>query len=129
MTWNLLRLRSVAVVLSASVSILMFSIPAPAQDISSGAQTIPNTGQQITPLAPVGARFTPLNPGLADYPSWLAGQAVTSVSSPDHNTLLVLTSGYNRVNFTSGPNAGSQNAADSNEYVFVYDISHVVPVQ
>jgi YVTN family beta-propeller protein len=96
---------------------------------SPAAQTIPNTGQLITPAAPPGAQFLALIPGLADIPSWRAGQAVTSISSPDHKTLLVLTSGYNRVNYMIGPNAGSRNAADSNEYVFVYDISHTAPVQ
>jgi hypothetical protein len=33
------------------------------------------------------------------------------------------------VNYTSGANAGSQNNADSTEYVFVYDISSLKPVQ
>jgi YVTN family beta-propeller protein len=113
---KLIRISAVALALSASVR-------------SASSQTIPNTGQQITPLAPSGSKFAPLNPGLADNPTWVAGQAVTSISSPDHKTLLVLTSGYNRVNYTSGPKAGSRNPADSNEYVFVYDISNGAPVQ
>jgi DNA-binding beta-propeller fold protein YncE len=70
-----------------------------------------------------------LNPGLSDNPRYTAGQAVTSVVSPDGKTLLVLTSGYNLVNYASGPNEGSLNPADSNEYVFIYDISHDLPVQ
>ncbi|HEV2699676.1 MAG TPA: hypothetical protein VGU90_16915, partial [Terriglobales bacterium] len=41
-------------------------------------QSIPNSGQQITPLAPTGSSFVPLNPGLSDNPQYLAGQAVTS---------------------------------------------------
>jgi hypothetical protein len=66
------------------------------------AQDLPNMGQQITPLAPVDSRFEPLNPGLPYDPAflagqgWLAGQAVTTAVSPDHKTLLILTSGYNR---------------------------------
>src|SRR5690242_17553855 len=51
-------------------------------------QMIPNSGQKITPLAPTGAAFVPLNPGLADNPQYLAGQAVTSIVSPDGKTLL-----------------------------------------
>ena len=39
------------------------------------AQDLPNMGQQITPLAPQGSRFEPLNPDLPDRPDWLAGQA------------------------------------------------------
>ena len=85
------------------------------------AQALPNMGQQITPLAPPGSRFEPLNPDLPDNPAWLAGQAVTTVVSPDGKTLLVLTSGYNRVFNANGPHF--HNCRDSNEYVFIYDIS------
>lgn len=63
----------------------------------SPAQLLPNMGQQITPTAPPGARFVTMNPDLVDKNTWLAGQAVTSVVSPDRKTLLVLTSGYNRI--------------------------------
>jgi YVTN family beta-propeller protein len=89
------------------------------------SQNLPNLGQQITPLAPRGAQFQPLNPNLKDHPEWLAEQAVTSVVSPDRKTLLVLTSGYNLVNDANG----SRNKPDSTEYVFVYDISKSRPVQ
>ncbi len=101
----------------------------PASRNSSAVQTIPNTGQQITPLAPRAARFDTLNPGLADFPNYVAGQAVTTVTSPDRKTLLILTSGYNLLNATSGSKIGSQIAADSNEYVFVYDITRPLPVK
>ena len=77
------------------------------------ADTIPNSGQQITPTAPKGAKFEPLNPGLLDKPEYLAGQAVTSVVSPDGKTLLVLTSGYNLVDSP----AGSVIPADSTQFV------------
>ncbi len=86
-------------------------------------QILPNTGQQLTPTAPKGARFEALNPGLADFPGYIVGQAVTTVVSPDKKTLLILTSGYNLLNATSGPNLGNTIPADSKEYVFVYDIS------
>ena len=88
-------------------------------------QTIPNSGQQITPTAPTGASFVPLNPGLADNPQYLAGQAVTSVVSPDGKTLLVLTSGYNMLHDSSG----HAIPADSTQFVFVYDISQHKPIQ
>ena len=114
---------------AAAVMALLLPIAAQAQkdddddDNVRGAQTLPNTGQTLTPLAPRNARFETLNPGLVDNPTYVAGQAVTTVTSPDHKTLLILTSGYNLLNYTSGPNVGNQNNADSNEYVFVYDIS------
>jgi YVTN family beta-propeller protein len=93
------------------------------------AQTLPNTGQTITPLAPKSATFETLNPGLADNPNYVAGQAGTTVTSPDHKTLLVLTSGYNLMNYTSGAQIGQQNNPDSNEYIFVYDIGKPQPVK
>jgi len=95
-------------------------------------QTLPNTGQEISPLAVPGSSFQNLNPDLADNPAWLAGQAVTTVVSPDKKTMLVLTSGYNRVFRTDGvPDAFGTyfNWPDSQEYVFVYDISTNTPVK
>ena len=93
------------------------------------AQVIPNTGQLLTPTAPVGARFEPLNPNLPNYPEYLAGQAVTTVESPDHKSLLILTSGYNLWSFPYGPNIGNTDPSASNQYVFVYDISNNIPVK
>jgi YVTN family beta-propeller protein len=83
------------------------------------------TGQTITPTAAPGALFLELNPGLATLPGFTAGQAVTSAVSPNGRTLLVLTSGYNR-NYDAN---GNTVAAQSNEYVFVFDISKGTPVQ
>ncbi len=88
-------------------------------------EVIPNSGQQITPTAPTGAKFEPLNPGLLDKPQYVAGQAVTSVISPDGKTLLVLTSGYNLVDSSSG----SVIPSDSTQFVFVYDISNNTPLK
>jgi len=93
------------------------------------AQTIPNLEQTITPLAPAGAQFQQLNPDLADNPAWLATHAATTAVSPDGGTMLVLTSGYNRV-FDEGSNSlTSFYKPDSNEYVFVYDISSGAPIK
>jgi hypothetical protein len=84
-----------------TIVLIVSILPAHAQQ--AGAQDIPNMGQQITPLAPKGSSFAPMEPDLAYDPAfpaaqgWLAGHAVTTVVSPDHKTLLALTSGYNRV--------------------------------
>jgi YVTN family beta-propeller protein len=83
------------------------------------------TGQTITPTAAPGATFQELNPGLASLSNFTAGQAVTSVISPDGKTLLVLTSGYNQ-NYDAN---GATIAAQSNEYVFVFDITSGAPRQ
>src|ERR1700756_1916274 len=89
---------------------------------ASAAEVTP-TGQAITPDAARGAVFARLNPGLADRPDFVAGQASPRALSPDGRTLLILTSGYNRNN---GPD-GKQIAADSREYVFVYDVTGAEP--
>ena len=83
------------------------------------------SGVEITPSIARGALFQTLNPDLPTRPDFVAGQAVTSVTSPDGKTLLVLTSGFNRNN---GP-TGARIAEESNEYVFVYDISGQTPVK
>jgi YVTN family beta-propeller protein len=105
-------------------------LPALAQDrdddLNKG-EFIP-TGVHITPSAAPGSIFQPLNPGLSFDPSFTVGQAVTTALSPDGTTLLILTSGYNSQNFTSGSNAGSTNPAESNEYVFVYSVSGSKPL-
>ena len=92
---------------------------------SQAQQSIPNSGQQITPTAPTGATFAPLNPGFADHPEYVAGQAVTSVVSPDGKLLLVLTSGFNMLHAASG----KVIPADSTQFVFIYDISQNNPIQ
>jgi hypothetical protein len=74
---------------------------------------IPNTGQQITSLAPRGARFTYLNPGLAAYPNHVVGNAVTAVTSPDRKTLVVLTTG----DFGIYTPSGSVDAANSTDWI------------
>src|SRR5437870_13543114 len=60
------------------------------------------TGLHITPSAAPGSSFQRLNPGLSFDPSFTVGQAVTTAISPEGKTLLILTSGYNSQNFTSG---------------------------
>lgn len=93
--------------------------------LASG-QLLP-TGMRITPDATPGALFTGLNPGLASLPAQLVDHAVTTATSPDGRTLLILTSGYNAVTKPDG--SGDFVPELSNEYVFVYDISGPSPVQ
>lgn len=92
--------------------------------ISSPAEPLP-TGQTITPAAAPGAIFQALDPDLDGAPGYAAGQASAVALSPDGRTLLILTSGYNRLN---GPD-GKFVSALSNEYVFVYDVSGAAPVK
>src|SRR5256885_1915223 len=91
---------------------------------STKAQDLP-TGMSITPTAAQGSTFQPLNPDLPDLPQFTVDHPITTVISPDGNTLLVLTSGYNR-NFDV---KAKKIPAQSNEYVFVYDIAQQAPVK
>lgn len=81
------------------------------------------TGMAVTPTSAPGSIFETLNPELPNFPDFAAGQAVSTATSPDGNSLLVLTSGYNLMNDARG----EPDKASSNEYVFVYDISGSKP--
>jgi hypothetical protein len=105
---------------------LILAVAFGAFSASVAAAPIPiPTSQFITPTAAPGSTFQPLNPHLPQLPDFTAGQAVTSVVSPDDKTMLVLKSGYN-LNIDSN---GNTVAATSNEYVFVFDISKGASVQ
>jgi Putative Ig domain len=97
--------------------------------VAPWSQFIPNMNQTITPLAPAGSQFQQLNPDLADNPAWLASQAATTAVSPNGNTLLVLTTGYNRVFNDEYESLTSFAPQDSDEYVFIYDISGGAPIK
>ena len=97
-------------------------------------QAVPNMAQSITPLAIAGSTFQYLDTGMVVTDSfnpkvapreWLAGQAVSTSISPDGNTLLVLTSGYNRV--FQGP-FPLFDPLYSSEYIFIFDITNHAPV-
>src|SRR4051794_8850744 len=60
------------------------------------------TGQYVTPTVLRGAVQKYLNPGLAQYPNFVAGEAVRSQLSPDGNTLAVLCAGQNSLYLTTG---------------------------
>lgn len=77
------------------------------------------TGQTITPLAPTGAVQQLLNPGLAAYPTFVAGGAVRSQLSPDGTILAVLTAGQNTLYKADG----SADVAASTQFIFLYTIA------
>ncbi len=109
---------------TAPLSITVYNAP----------QAVPSMGQSITPLATTGSSFQFLDTGMvitdpidAQVPpvEWLAGYGASSVVSPDGSTLLVLTSGYNRV--FQGP-FPLFDPPFSSEYVFIYNIQSGAPV-
>jgi len=70
----------------------------------------------------------PLNPGLANYPDFVAGQAVKGVVSPDGKTLAILTAGMNSLYYpntasTSPDLVGKIDTAASTQFLFLYDVS------
>ena len=77
------------------------------------------TGQLITPSAPRGAVQQFLNPGLAAYPDFIAGEAVRSRLSPDGSTLAVICAGQNSLYKPDG----TLDTAASTQYIFIYDVS------
>jgi YVTN family beta-propeller protein len=101
------------------------------------------TGFRITPVAAPGAHFERLETGLRADGNADAAEASATALSPDGNTLLVLTSGYN-LNFKTetgadithqpyDPTTGRVDAVAAplkkSEWVFVYDVSHAVPAK
>ena len=95
----------------------------PGEDAHSLRSADLPTGMRITPTAARGARFYLLNPALPAAPGFAAGQAVSTAISPDGKTLLILTSGYN-IRYSA---SGDLLPEESNEYVFVYDITARTP--
>ena len=109
----------------SAISTLAFGLFLTAGQLSLNAQEVVPTGKAITPTAAPGSTFHTLNPGLAQFPNFVVGQAVTTAVSPNGKTLLILTSGFNLNNDTNGNQVNSA----STEYVFVFDISVNPPVK
>ncbi|HVY36887.1 MAG TPA: hypothetical protein VHM31_03100 [Polyangia bacterium] len=107
--------RSLKYGLAASMLTLALSLPARAE---IAAQRLA-TGQLVTPTAVRGAVQQFLNPGLPDYPSFIAGEAVRSQLSPDGRTLAVLCAGMNSLDKPDG----TTDVANSTQYIFLYDVS------
>ncbi|MBV8352127.1 MAG: phosphoesterase, partial [Verrucomicrobia bacterium] len=108
------------------VALVLVRVPAQnaGERAASGPVALP-TGKQITPMAVPGSTFQLLNPGLTGFPGFVASGAISTAVSPDQSTLLVLTSGYNLM---FGPD-GKPRREDSQEYIFIYDLSSTSPLQ
>jgi DNA-binding beta-propeller fold protein YncE len=98
-------------------TILVSAGLANAQNEGQASQTPP--GLYITPTALNNAVQQQLNPGLANYPNFVAGEAVKAAVSPDGKTLAILTAGMNSL-FDS---AGNVDTAASTQFLFLYDIA------
>src|SRR5579859_4762492 len=92
--------------------------------VNDGAQPTP-PGLYVTPTAPLtNAIQQNMNPGLTDYPDYVAGEAVKAVVSPDGKTLAILTAGFNSLfkAYVVGSPATVDTAA-STQFIFLYDVS------
>lgn len=104
----------IAIFIGASVLCLLGTSAAAASD---APQHLP-TGQALTPLAAPGAHFEPLVAHAGPIPDYVADGAAAIAVSPDKTRLLVLTSGFNRVNDAKG----TISLLQSQQYIFVYRI-------
>jgi YVTN family beta-propeller protein len=77
-------------------------------------------GLYITPTTLPNAVQQLLNPGLTNYPNFVAGEAVKAVVSPGGNTLAILTAGMNSLYDSTG-NAVDKTA--STQFLFLYDVA------
>ena len=82
-------------------------------------RTLLPTGQFVTPSRVNGAVQQDLNPGLAAYPDFVAGEAVRSQLSPDGQTLAVITAGQNPLYKTDG----TVDTANSTQFIFFYNVA------
>lgn len=85
-------------------------------------------GLFITPTALPNAVQQVLNPGLANYPNFVVGEAVKAVVSPDGKTLAILTAGQNSLYFPNSSTTpaaliGTIDTTASTQFLFLYDIS------
>src|SRR5262245_45471 len=79
--------------------------------------TLPS-GQYVTPTVISDAVQQFLNPGLHDYPNFVAGEAVRSQLSPDGTTLAIITAGQNSLYKPDG----TVDVANSTQFVFIYNV-------
>src|ERR1044071_8609697 len=114
-TGLLCRLALGSVTFGAVAAVVAFSVPARA-DAPAAAPMQLATGQLVTPTAARGSVQQFLNPGLAAYPNFIAGEAVQSRLSPDGSTLAVLCAGQN----TLYKPDGTVDTPTSTQFIFIY---------
>jgi DNA-binding beta-propeller fold protein YncE len=119
--------RWLALALLALTALPVFAQNGDNDDDNKKSPTPP--GLFITPTALDHAVQQVLNPGLANYPNFVAGEAVKAVVSPDGKTLAILTAGMNSLYFpnvgepSTNPNIGKVDKDASTQFLFLYDIA------
>lgn len=110
-------MRRLRLSLLASTLLLAPCLRAATQEVTGDSPLA--TGQHITPMFHDRAVQQFLNPGLADYPQFVAGEAVRSQLSPDGSTLAILCAGQNSLYKADG----TVDAANSTQYIFFYNVA------
>ncbi len=119
-----IEVRHCSLAIASCFLLLVFPMSAEGDDREQGAQPeVLPTGQTISPLAAPGAHLDWLNPGLADFPTFVASGGITTVISPDQQILLALTSGHNMLG------GKGEKRQDAGQYIFVFNIASGNPVQ
>lgn len=77
------------------------------------------SGQYVTPTYVRNSVQQFLNPQLAAYPDFIAGEAVKSQLSPDGNTLAVICAGQNSLYKADG----TVDTAASTQFIFLYNVA------
>jgi DNA-binding beta-propeller fold protein YncE len=77
------------------------------------------SGQYVTPTYVRNSVQQFLNPQLAAYPDFVAGEAVKSQLSPDGKTLAVICAGYNSLYKPDG----TVDTAASTQFIFLYNVA------
>jgi DNA-binding beta-propeller fold protein YncE len=105
-------------------SCIVYGQNSTADNNGDGALPTP-PGLYVTPTAPLtNATQQQLNPGLTNYPDYIAGEAVKAVVSPDGKTLAILTAGFNSLYKAYVPGTpATVDTAASTQFIFVYDVS------
>jgi len=129
---NAIRVASAVVVCLAIASTARLVLAARANDRASVRQALVNvndgagphqmlqlpTGQFVTPTAMKDSVQQFLNPGLPQYPDFVAGMAVRSQLSPDGTTLPILTAGQNSLYKSDG----TVDTPNSTQFIFLYNV-------
>jgi DNA-binding beta-propeller fold protein YncE len=117
------------VALLAAATLLSVSVNAQRDHDQDGNATLTPPGLSITPTALPHAVQQELNPGLANYPKFVAGEAIKAVVSPDGKTLAILTAGMNSLYYpnvgepSTNPLIGTVDKTASTQFLFLYDVS------
>src|SRR3979409_296356 len=99
---TLMALKSYLCGASFAAVLAAFTLAGASGAYAASQPVVVPTGATITPDAATGSVFQPLIVNLPDYPNRAVDGAQTTAISPDGKTLLILTSGFNKLRDANG---------------------------